>query len=282
MRYCFLSKSVPQPPQGWNGNRKWLVAPPPARHRHLAGIGCLAALLLLALLTSSASAARIIVATASNFAPTLKVIAENYHKASGNEVVIVSGATGKHYAQIRNGAPFDLFLAADSRRPQLLEQNGQAEPGDRFTYAIGRLVLWSPEPGRIDSGGTLLGDGTLQRIAIANPRHAPYGQAARQVLQELGLWHSLEGRLVRGENVAQTFQFVHSGNADAGFIAWSQLQLQQPAPQGSWWLVPEELYPPIEQQAVLLNRQSEATDFFNFIRSEPARLIIRSHGYATP
>jgi len=155
----------------------------------------------------NAFAAPVRVAVASNFIETLKVIAERFERETGHRVIISSGSTGKHYAQIINGAPFDLFFAADRESPALLEVQGYALPDSRFTYALGKLILWSPQPGYIDAEGKLLESDEVERLAIANPKLAPYGRAAQQVLQARGLWEDYQRRLVRGENIGQTFQF---------------------------------------------------------------------------
>lgn len=222
------------------------------------------------------------VAVASNFAGAAREIASRFEQETGHRVVVASGATGKHYAQITNGAPFDVFLAADAERPELLESSGIALPGSRFTYALGELVLWSPRSGYVDPDGQVLDTGDFRRLAIANPKIAPYGRAAREVLTAAGLWEDLQPRLVRGENIAQTFQFVGSGNAELGFVARSQLQRPGRAIHGSWWKVPQSLYAPIVQQAVVLADDAAARAFADYLRSAEARKIIRDSGYGLP
>ena len=239
------------------------------------GIGGIAFLLLAG---APASAEDVSVAVASNFAAAARQIEATFEEATGLEVALAFGSTGKHYAQIVNGAPMDVLLAADARRPKLLEDEGLAIPGSRFTYAIGRLVLWSPHPEYVDSQGRVLSQGTFRHLAIANPRLAPYGEAAREVLEELELWDVLEGRMVRGENIAQALQYVDSGNAELGFIAASQLTAERQA-RGSFWRVPSELYSPTEQQAVLLRDTRAAREFLAFLESDEAREIIRRNGY---
>jgi molybdate transport system substrate-binding protein len=221
------------------------------------------------------------VAVASNFRPAMNATVERFEQQSGHEVTLVSGSTGKHYAQIVNGAPFDAFFAADAARPRRLETEQRIVPGSRFTYAIGELVLWSPDPARIDAEGRVLRTGAFAHLAIANPGLAPYGAAARQVLQRLGLWELLAERLVRGENIGQTFQFVITGNAELGFVARAQLA-QQPAFGGSSWEPPQSLYDPIEQQAVLLRDSPAGQAFMAFVKSEEARALIRAYGYDVP
>lgn len=221
------------------------------------------------------------IAVASNFTKTLTVLADRFIAESRHDVRISSGSTGKHYAQIINGAPFDVFFAADKQHPKRLVQEGLGLPGSRFTYAVGRLVLWSPRREYIDSDGKVLARGDFRYLAIANPELAPYGIAAREVLQSLDLWKALEGRLVRGENIGQTYQFVSSGNADLGFVAGSQLYSGM-ASDGSRWDVPQVLYTAIEQQALLLRDNDAANAFLSFVRSEWAAGIIRDHGYDLP
>ncbi len=225
-------------------------------------------------------AGSVTVAVAANFVTPARQIGKAFQQNSEHTVVISSGSTGKLFAQIEHGAPFDLFLAADSRRPQLLEQNGKAVPGSRFTYALGKIVLWSPRPGYVDDRGDILKQGDFRRLAIANPRLAPYGMAARQVMEKLGVWKGLRGRLVQGENIAQTFQFVASGNASLGFVALAQIRAA--GNSGSVWEIPDELYQPIRQQAVLLQRgknSAAANAFFHYLQSSEVRELIRNMGY---
>ena len=230
------------------------------------------------------SADEVIVAVAANFTGAMKTIAAKYTARTGNKVTISYGSTGKLYAQIKNGAPFDVFLAADAQRPRLLEDQGQALAGSRFTYAIGQLVLWSPNSEYIDNRGDILHHGDYRHLAIANPKTAPYGAAARDVLLALGLWQRLQRRLVYGENITQTYQFVASGNAELGFVALSQITAHKAPARGSLWRIPARLYRPIEQQAVLLRsgRTTAAESFLSFLRGPEARTVIESFGYATP
>ena len=219
------------------------------------------------------------VAVASNFVPVARELARGFERMSGHRVVLAPGSTGKHAAQILHGAPFDVFLAADRARPRRLEQAGVALPGTRFTYARGRLALWSPRPDLAARGEAALRRLGNNRLAIANPRLAPYGRAARQALRRLGLWRALQPALVRGENIAQAFQFVNSGNADLGLVAWSQLKAPGVRGRGSHWLLPAALYDPIEQQAVQLRRGEAAAAFLRYLRSPAARALIRQAGY---
>lgn len=240
------------------------------------------ALLLALLLPAGLPADEIRVAVASNFRPALAAAAERFQHASGHVVTLIPGSTGKHYSQIRNGAPFDAFFAADSERPLRLEREQRCVPGSRFTYAVGRLVLWSPDAGLVDPDGKVLASGRFRHLAIANPDLAPYGEAARAVLRSLGLWESLAPRLVRGENIAQAFQFVISGNAELGFVARSQLEEPGRDFDGSSWQPPPDLYPPIEQQAVLLRETPAGRAFMIFMQGKEARAIVRAYGYDSP
>lgn len=219
------------------------------------------------------------IAVASNFAHAMKSLAAQYKKESGQEIVLAFGSTGKHYAQIYHGAPFDAFFAADVRHPRLLEEKGIGIQGSRFTYAIGQLALWSASKGFVDDAGRVLQQGGFRHLAIANPKLAPYGLAARQVLQGRQLFTTLESRLIFGENISQTYQFIASGNAELGFVAWPQLKRPNHTIQGSYWLVPQNLYTPIEQQALLLTDNRVARDFIHFVQSPVGQKIILAHGY---
>lgn len=238
-------------------------------------------LLLLFAPAPSALAARVTVAVAANFAATAERIADAFTSAQGHEIVLIAGSTGKHYAQVVAGAPFDVLLAADRVRPERLEQGGLAVAGSRFTYAHGRLALWSPQDVLIDEDGRVLQSGAFHHLALANPRHAPYGLAAQQVLTRLGLWESLQPRLVFGESVGQAFGFVRSGAAELGFVALSQV-IATGSEAGSAWTVPESLHAPIEQQAVLLRDAPAPRAFLAFLRGETAGAIIAASGYGAP
>lgn len=225
------------------------------------------------------TAGEIHVAVASNFTNAIKGITKRFEAKTGNKVTLIFGSTGKHYAQIKNGAPFDAFFAADIHRPELLENEGLALSGSRFTYAVGKVVLWSPKAGYVGPQGKVLVQKDFRHLAIANPKLAPYGKAAREVLQACGTWNELSGRLVYGENISQTYQFVKSGNAELGFVAYSQIKRPGQPIEGSLWEVPQTLYTPIEQQAVLLEESEVARAFMIFVRSEEVREIIRGYGY---
>jgi molybdate transport system substrate-binding protein len=200
--------------------------------------------------------------------------------AQGEHTVLVSaGSTGSHYAQIKNGAPFEAFFAADAERPEMLEREGIALAGSRFRYAVGRLVLWSAQPGYVDAAGDVLATGNYRHLAIANPDLAPYGSAARDVLRARGLWANVQTRLVQGQDVGQTYSFVATGNAELGFVALAQIERPGGRPAGSYWLVPESLHDPIEQYAVLLRDTPGARAFVEFVKTEEARTIIRNYGY---
>jgi len=222
------------------------------------------------------------VAVASNFADTIKDLANRFTEETGHEVILAFGSSGKHFAQISHGAPFDVFFSADMRRPQLLEGQGAIVPGSRFTYAVGKVILWSPKNDYVNSTGQGFEDLDFRYIALANPKLAPYGRAAQEVMEERGVWQQLADRLVRGENIGQAFQFVMSGNADLGFVALSQVKVPGQELQGSWWLVPQELYSPIEQQAVQLKDNPTVAEFLAFVQSDIGLEIIREYGYGTP
>ncbi len=245
----------------------------------------LSVLLLVGLLTLPPGRSvpdQIRIAAASNFSRAITALAERFEANTGHSVMLSFGSTGKHYAQIVNGAPFDAFFAADIRRPERLEEEGVAVAGSRFTYAVGKVVLWSRNTEYVDPEAAVLKRGEFHRIAIANPQFAPYGKAAQEILQALGLWEQLNARLVRGENVSQAYQFVHSGSAELGFVAYSQVIDPSRSIEGSFWEVPQALYTPVEQQAVLLNDNETARAFLSYVQSEEAREIIRDFGYDTP
>lgn len=234
----------------------------------------------ISLIPVSASADTLRLAVAANFTDVTRVIVPRFEQASGHTVKVSFGSTGKLYAQTIHGAPFDLFLAADAARPRRLVDEGHAVKGSRFTYARGRLVLWSADQDRIKGGEAFLSNGDFKRLAIANPTTAPYGVAAQQVLQHLGLWQEISKKLVRGDSIAQTFQFTATGNAEAGLVAASQVKGW--GKPGSLWAIPDDYYQPIAQQAVILNRgaQNEGVlAFVQFLKSDAVKATIRGHGY---
>lgn len=232
--------------------------------------------------TGNAQAEQIQVAVASNFMAPMKAIVTNFEQRTGHQVQLSFGASGKFYAQIKNGAPFQLFLSADQEKPIALGRDGLVVPDSRFTYALGSLVLWSGKPGFIDGEASVLRRGQFNKLALANPKLAPYGVAAVQVLEKLNLRQTTESKWVQGENIAQTFQFVSTGNAELGFIALSQVIDNGKIKTGSAWLIPEELYQPIRQDAVWL-RQGEnskaAKALWQFLQTESTRQLIKRYGY---
>ena len=242
----------------------------------------LAGLLVVCWSLTAARAAEVKVAVAANFTAPMQKIAAAFAKDTGHEAKLTFGATGKFYAQIKNGAPFELLLSADDETPALLERESQAVAGTRFTYAIGRLVLWSRQPGFVDDAGTVLRNGTFKHLALANPKLAPYGAAAVEVLNGLGLAATLSPKFVQGENIAQTYQFAATGNAELGFVALSQVWADGRLKEGSAWVVPVRLHTPMRQDAIVLKPgqdQPAATALMNYLRGEKARAIIRSFGY---
>lgn len=259
---------------------------------------------MLCVASYSVQAATLNIAVASNFHATLTIVAQQFELETGHRVLLSQGSTGKQYAQITQGAPFDLFFAADSERPLLLEQQGFAVADTRFTYATGQLALWLPDQSKLPrqmndehglnepNVGDHLTIQTLQsleqlnqylpaegHIAIANPLLAPYGKAAVQVLTTLPYWSTREARLVRGENVLQAMQFVHSGAASAGLLSYSQLIARQSILRGTVWLLPPSSYVPIQQQAILLNDSSHARQFLSFMARSTTSKLLQQHGY---
>ncbi|MGB5855335.1 MAG: molybdate ABC transporter substrate-binding protein [Oceanisphaera sp.] len=220
------------------------------------------------------------VAVAANFIDVMKQLGESFGEISGHKVLVSSGATGKLYAQIKNGAPYDIFLAADDARPILLDEEGIAIADTRFTYALGTLVLWSPQHELIDKNLTVLKEQKFSYISIANPKTAPYGRAAQQTLTELGYWDAVQPKMVRGENIGQAYQYVYSENAQLGFVAKSQIFKNGEFKGGSHWEVPADMYDPIVQQAVLLKDHQAARDLLDYIRSPEAVKVIESYGYS--
>jgi len=243
-------------------------------------------LIFIGLNSTQAFADEVRVAVASNFYPTMKEIALQYELKKSNtsenhKIILIPGSSGRHYAQIMNGAPFDLFFSADKVRPILLEKKGISENGSRFTYALGKLVLWSSLDGFVEKEERLYHK-DLRFIAIANPKIAPYGVAAKEALISINLWEDMKSKLIRGENIAQTFQFVNSGNAKLGFVSYSQLMNPNYPVGGSFWMVPQSLYKPIEQQAVLLRESLLGKDFLSFMRTDQSLKIISKFGYDLP
>lgn len=238
--------------------------------------------LVLSFISTQALAGEVNVAVAANFTGATHKLVPMFEKTSGHTVKVSFGSTGSLYAQIANGAPFDVFLAADTKRPLKTEQAGLAVPGKHFIYAKGKLVLWSAKKGLFRDGKHFLQQGDFSRLAFANPKNAPYGMAAKQVMQHLGIWSQLQAKLVQGESISQTFQFAASGNVQAGFVAYSQVKAWR-GDAGSTWVIPTADYQPIEQGAVLLKKGAgnpAALAFFRFLKSKAARKVIESFGYA--
>jgi molybdate transport system substrate-binding protein len=235
------------------------------------------------LLAGLAQAAEVKVAVAANFAAPMREIATAFERDTGHKAVLSLGSTGSFYAQIRNGAPFEVLLAADDTTPAKLAAEGLAIESTRFTYSTGRLVLWSAQAGLVDAKGAVLRSGTFDRLAIANPKLAPYGLAAIETLGKLGLRDSVSAKLVQGENIAQAYQFVASGSAVLGFVALSQVQKDGVITQGSAWIVPTEMHQPIRQDAILLlpgKDSAAASALLAYLRSEPVRRLIIGYGYS--
>jgi molybdate transport system substrate-binding protein len=231
---------------------------------------------------ANAQAAEIKVAVASNFANTLKEIAVEFQRDTGHQLAITPGATGKFYAQISHGAPFDVFLSADDETPRKLAQEGKAIAASQFTYATGRLALWSPSPDLVDKNADILKTDKFKYIAIANAKVAPYGQAAVQTMQKLGVLSKIEPRVVQGESIAQTFQFVSTGNAQLGFVALSQIFENGKIKTGSAWIVPEEMHEQLKQDAVVLQsckNTSACQALMDYLKSEKIKKMMSSYGY---
>ena len=226
------------------------------------------------------------IAVASNFAPAIKMLATEFEQQSGHRLTLAFGSTGKQFTQIQHGAPFDAFFAADTLRPKLLEQAGQIQKASRFTYAIGRLALWSKDNNLIQAEDKMPDLSRIRHMAIANPKLAPYGLAARQALEHMKLYNSVKPKLVYGENINQTYQFTATGNAQLGLVAYSQLLAQakqsKEAIIGSYWLIPIAYHQPIEQQAVLLRKNIAAEKFLAYVKSNEGKTIIREFGYNLP
>jgi molybdate transport system substrate-binding protein len=230
----------------------------------------------------AAHADTVSVAVAANFTAPMQKIAAAFEADTGHKAELSFGATGKFYAQITHGAPFQILLSADDTTPARLEREGKAVAQSRLTYAIGTLVLWSAQPGYVDAQGDVLKTGSFKHLAIANPKLAPYGAAAVQVMDKLGTTAALQPRLVQGENIAQTFQFVATGNAQLGFVALSQVMADGKILSGSAWQVPANLHDPIRQDAVLLQSGKDsaaAAALLTYLRGAKARAIIQSYGY---
>ncbi|MDR9753691.1 molybdate ABC transporter substrate-binding protein [Pseudomonas sp. SZMC_28357] len=238
--------------------------------------------LFAALAFSAAHADDVQVAVAANFTAPVQAIAAEFEKDTGHKLVASFGATGQFYTQIKNGAPFEVFLSADDTTPLKLEKEGDTVKGSRFTYAIGTLALWSAKDGYVDAKGKVLSDNAYQHLSIADPKTAPYGLAATQVLGKLNLTDKVKDKLVTGQNITQAFQFVSTGNAELGFVALSQIYKDGKVTSGSAWIVPAELHEPIKQDAVILTKGKDnaaAKALVEYLKGPKAAAIIKSYGY---
>lgn len=245
-------------------------------------LSALLASLLLA--TLPAHADDISVAVAANFTAPMKLIAAEFEKDSGHKVVASYGSTGKFYAQIKNGAPFEILLAADDETPAKLVRENAGAAGSQFTYAVGKLVLWSAKPGLVDGAGAVLKKGDFAHLALAEPKLAPYGVAGIETLKALGAYEVVRPKIVTAENITQAYQFISSGNAELGFVALSQV-LKDGKIEGSSWLVPANLYTPIRQDAVVLEPgkgKAAVEALMKYLKGDKAKAIIKSFGYELP
>jgi len=237
---------------------------------------------LLATLAFTVHADEVQVAVAANFTAPIQAIAKGFEADTGHKLVAAYGATGQFYTQIKNGAPFQVFLAADDTTPAKLESEGDTVKGSRFTYAVGTLALWSAKEGYVDSKGQVLKDNQYQHLSIANPKAAPYGLAATQVLDKLKLTDATKAKLVEGQNITQAYQFVSTGNAELGFVALSQIFKDGKVTSGSAWIVPADLHDPIKQDAVILAKGKDsaaAKALVQYLKGPKAAAIIKSYGY---
>ena len=233
----------------------------------------------------SIQAAEVTVAVASNFGLPMRKIAAQFEAEFGHKVRLSFGSTGAFYAQIKNGGPFHLLVAADQETPARLEKEGLGLAGTRFTYAQGRLVLWSRQAGRVDKEGEILKAGHFQKLALANPKLAPYGVAAMETLHSLNLTEQLKSKFVQGENISQAYQFVETENAQIGFVAMSQVFSEGKLLKGSAWIVPPQLYSPIQQDAILLlagQKNSAAIELMRYLKTDRAKSVMSAYGYSHP
>ncbi|EIK97047.1 molybdenum ABC transporter periplasmic molybdate-binding protein [Pseudomonas sp. M47T1] len=237
---------------------------------------------LFAALSFNAYADEVQVAVAANFTAPIQAIAKAFEADTGHTLVAAYGATGQFYTQIKNGAPFEVFLAADDSTPAKLESEGDTVKGSRFTYAVGTLALWSAKEGYVDSKGAVLKANQYQHLSIANPKAAPYGLAATQVLDKLKLTDATKAKIVEGQNITQAYQFVSTGNAELGFVALSQIFKDGKVTSGSAWIVPADLHDPIKQDAVILSKGKDsaaAKALVQYLKGPKAAAIIKSYGY---
>ena len=235
-------------------------------------------------LTSPARAEEVVIAVAANFTAPMQRIAVEFEKDTGHKINAAYGSTGKFYAQIKNGAPFEVLLTADNETPTRLVAENAAVAGTQFTYAVGKLVLWSGKPAVVDAAGEVLKKGDFEHIALADPKLAPYGAASVQAMKALGVYDALAPKVVTAENITQSYQFISTGNAQLGFVALSQV-FKDGKIEGSSWLVPAKLYQPIRQDAVLLEQgkgKPAAVALMKFLKGDKAKTVIRSYGYDLP
>lgn len=242
---------------------------------------CLASLLAV-FAVGAVQADEVQVAVAANFTAPVQAIAADFEKDTGHKLVAAYGATGQFYTQIKNGAPFEVFLSADDTTPEKLEKEGDTVKGSRFTYAIGTLALWSAKEGYVDAKGEVLKKNEYQHLSLANPKAAPYGLAATQVLEKLKLTEATKARIVEGQNITQAYQFVSTGNAELGFVALSQIYKDGKVSSGSAWIVPADMHDPIKQDAVILNKGKDnaaAKALVEYLKGPKAAAVIKSYGY---
>jgi molybdate transport system substrate-binding protein len=240
---------------------------------------------VLLLVGQTSGAATVLVAVAANFSKPMTEIAAEFEKATGHSAKLSFGSSGKFVSQLENGGPFEVLLSADEKGPQKLVQDGLAVANSQFTYALGRLVLWSATPGYVDNQGKILTTGGFKHLALADPKLAPYGAAAVEVLKKQGLFEKLQPLFVQGENIAQTYQFISTANAELGFVALSQVFENGKIATGSGWIIPDNNHAPIRQGAVLMKQGAEnpaAPALLNYLKSAPALAIIKKYGYDLP
>lgn len=240
---------------------------------------------VLALSALSAQADEVTVAVAANFSGPAQKIAAAFAAATGHKATVVVGSTGKFYAQIKSGAPFQILLSADDETPDRLAKEGAGVGSSQFTYATGRLVLWSRQAGLVDGKGDVLQGTAFNHLSIADPKVAPYGAAAMEVMNKLGVLSKVQGRLVQGENIGQAHQFVASGNAQLGFVALSQVMQDGKISEGSAWVVPASMHTPLKQDAIILTPAKDnaaAQAFMAYLRSDASKTLIRGYGYEVP
>ncbi|MFJ7316520.1 molybdate ABC transporter substrate-binding protein [Pseudomonas sp. NPDC098747] len=242
---------------------------------------CLASLIAVFVI-GAAQADEVQVAVAANFTAPIQAIAADFEKDTGHKLVAAYGATGQFYTQIKNGAPFEVLLSADDTTPEKLEKAGDTVKGSRFTYAVGTLALWSAKEGYVDAKGEVLKQNEYRHLSIANPKAAPYGLAATQVLEKLKLTEATKAKIVEGQNITQAYQFVSTGNAELGFVALSQIYKEGKVTSGSAWIVPASLHDPIKQDAVILSKGKDnaaAKALVEYLKGPKAAAVIKSYGY---